>query len=153
MGSHGELPATVPRGPHRHAAPRTNTHMVGCHTALPPTTAPSALSDVQPAAPQPSLLVPWPKVSLALLLIPPSLTLPPSFHLQLSIPILLPSPSSPPIASSPTHPASPFHPQPSSLILPSPSLHLLSLHPYLPISSVHLHSSSVPTPTSPLLHP
>lgn len=44
-------PARCPAHRHTHG---------GCHTALPPTTAPSAPSDVQPAAPWPALLAPCP---------------------------------------------------------------------------------------------
>lgn len=129
MGSHGELPATVPRGSHLHAAP-THAHVRGCQW------------DHSPHTSRPSFPIPYSSFP------PPSLhpfshnydtsLHPTSFHLHPSVPDLS-------ILISPSpylyfHPSILIHPFP---IPPSPSLHppSLQLHPFIPTppSSPHPH--------------
>lgn len=161
MGSHGELPATVPRGSHLHAAP-THAHVRGCqwdhslHASWPsfPITYPSIFI--------PSIPIPYPSIFIPSIPIPPSPSLHPfsynyatslhprSFHLHPSIPnlsiLIPPSPylylhTSILIHLVPIPPSTSLHPlslqlhpfiSTPSIIPSSPSSSLLPCHPWLP---------------------
>lgn len=148
MGSHGELPATVPRGSHLHAAP-THAHVRGCQW------------DCSPHASWLSLPIPYLSIFIPSIPISPSPSLhpfsysyatslhPTSFHLCPSIPdlsILLP-----PSPDLYFHPSIFIHPIPipPSTALRSPSL---QFHPFIPIppSSPHPHPFSHAIPGSQL---
>lgn len=108
MGSHGELPATVPRGSHLHAAP-THAHVRGCQW------------DYSPHASWPSFLIPYPSIFIPSILIPPSpyLYLHPS---TLMHPIPIPPSTS---LHSPSLQFHPFLPTPPSSLHPHPLSHAI----------------------------
>lgn len=138
MGSHGELPATVPRGSHLHAAP-TDAHVRGCqwdhslHASWPSFPIP------YPSIFIPSIPIPYPSIFICSIPIPPSILIqlchiPPSY--------ILPSPS--------LYPQS-FHPHPSITIPLPPSLHphaspFLHQHPFI------THPSNFTPSSLPLCH-
>lgn len=160
MGSHGELPATVPRGSHLHAAP-THPHMRGCQWDHSPHASWPSFPTPYPSIFIPSIPIPYPSIFIPSIPIPPSPSLhpfsynyatclhPTSLHLHPSIPDL--SILIPPSPYLYLHPSILIHPIP---IPPSTSLHSpsLQLHPFIPTppSFPHPHPFSHAIPGSQL---
>lgn len=131
MGSQGELPATVPRGSHRHAAQHTDTHTGAatqhCHPPQPPVhpvmfnqqlrgppSLPHALESPLPYCSSP-LPLPFLLLSISNC---PCLSY---FHPHHPLPLL----HHPPIPSTP---AQSFHPHPC---IPCPFIHISPPHPFI----------------------